>query len=136
MRKNKATQVSTIQEPPVSDPARAEFTPPEAKERRNGGGSDDPNGQEPGNDKVYGIASRDRWAGSDSASLAELHSDSRKIDAGEGSEEEEEEEEEEETSASDLTVAELKAALDEAKVEYETGAKKADLVALYEANIG
>lgn len=45
-----------------------------------------------------------------------------------------EEEEEEGTNASDLTVAQLKEALDDAGVEYENSAKKADLVALYEEN--
>lgn len=35
----------------------------------------------------------------------------------------------------DLSVAELKAKLDEAGVEYKASAKKAELVALYEANI-
>lgn len=43
-------------------------------------------------------------------------------------------EEEEEEDASDLTVAQLKEALDTAKIEYPANAKKADLVKLYEDN--
>lgn len=40
----------------------------------------------------------------------------------------------EDHSASDLTVAELKSALDEADIEYSNNAKKEELVALYEEN--
>lgn len=123
----KAKQIKNIQAPPVNDPARAEYTPPEAKSRGNGGGDEDPNSQPPSKDRVYGVASRDRWPGS--ADVSENLRDSRKI---EGSDTGSEEEEEEETSGADLTVAELKAALDEAGVEYEANAKKADLVVLYD----
>lgn len=48
--------------------------------------------------------------------------------------EEEEQEEEEETSTSDLTVAQLKEALDAAEIAYPSDARKADLVELYDAN--
>lgn len=126
-------QVTNLQDPPVVDKGRAPYTPPEAKERGNGGGAD-PNAEPPGKDRVYGVASRARWPGSDSESLHEQHTDSRTVDNGGESEEEEEEEEEEQTSAEDLSVAELKAALDEAKVTYAGNAKKADLVKLYNDN--
>ena len=43
-----------------------------------------------------------------------------------------EDEEEDEGGAASMTVAELKLALDDAEVEYDKNAKKADLVALFE----
>jgi hypothetical protein len=125
-------QFTSVQEPPVKDSGRAPKADPMAKERsteRNNGGGDDPNAQPTERDRVYGVASRDRWAGG--ADISELHRESRQIEGADVGGEEEEEEEEE-ASASDLTVAELKAALDEAEVEYDKNAKKADLVALYE----
>ena len=127
----KAKQIKNIQAPPVNDPARAEYTPPEAKSRGNGGGDEDPNSQPPSKDRVYGVASRDRWPGS--ADVSENLRDSRKIEGSDTGSEEEEEEEEAEGGAA-LTVAELKAALDEAEIEYDKSAKKADLVELYDAN--
>lgn len=135
MAKAKKNQVSSIKEPPVKDAGRAPKADPLAKERsteRNNGAGDDPNAQPTERDRVYGVASRDRWAGGED--IAELHRESRQI---EGAEVSEEEEEEEEASAADLTVAELKEALDGAEVEYDKNAKKADLVALYEEhNLG
>lgn len=127
-RKNRE-QLTNIQAPPVDDPGRAEYTPPNAKARNNGGDTD-PNAQPPGKDRVYGVASRDRWPGSDSDALAEQHRDSRTIDSGG-----EQEEEEEAGTSADLTVDELKAALDEAGVEYPASAKKAKLVELYDAHV-
>lgn len=132
MARQKSQQFTNIQAPPVDDPGRAEYTPPEAKARRNGGEVEDPNGQPPGKDRVYGVASRDRWPGGDSAALHQQHKESRQIASGE--EEEEEEEEEEQTSA-DMTVPELKAALAKANVEIPAGAKKPDLVALYDEHV-
>lgn len=125
-------QFTSVKEPPVHDAGRAPKSDPLAKERsteRNNGGGDDPNAQPTEKDRVYGVASRDRWGGSED--ISELHRESRQIE-GAAADEEEEEEEEEETSASDLTVAQLKEALDAAEVEYDKNAKKADLVALYE----
>lgn len=40
----------------------------------------------------------------------------------------------ENSTASDMTVAELKSTLDDMGVDYEKGLKKSDLVTLYEAN--
>jgi len=125
-RKNRE-QLTNLQDPPVHDPARAEYTPPEAKARNNGGG--DPNAKPPGNDRVFGVASRARWPGSDSDALAEQHRDSRSIDSGE------QDEEQNTGTSADLTVDELKAALDEAGVEYPASAKKAKLVELYDAHV-
>lgn len=137
MARQKPQQFTNIQDPPVSDPARADYTPPEAKARRNGGG-EAPNGQPPGKDRVYGVASRDRWPGSDSAALRQQHKESRALAGDEGGEEEEEEEaESEERTSADLTVAELKAALDaqDPPIEYPAGAKKPQLVALYDEHV-
>jgi hypothetical protein len=69
-------------------------------------------------------------------SLKEQLAASRRINdniAGVVREEEEEQEEEEEEGIvpENMTVAELKAALDEAGVEYKSDDKKADLVQLY-----
>ena len=70
--------------------------------------------------------------------LKDLLRASRKIDDNmngfdrEAAAQETEEEEEEEASTEDLTVAQLKEALDAAKVEYAKDARKADLVALYD----
>lgn len=132
MAKKKTPQVDVTAAPPVNDPKRAEYTPPEAKLRRAYRGEEQPNEESAKKDHVYGIASRARWGGD--TDISELHRDSRAVDGepNSGGSTEEEEEEEEESSASDLTVAELKAALDEAEVEYDKNAKKADLVALYE----
>jgi len=121
-------QFTTVKEAPVPDAGRAPYTPDEARERRERHNVD-PNAEPTKEDRVYGVASRARWEGGDD--IAQLHRESRQIEGAEVSEQEEEEEEEE-TSASDLTVAELKAALEEAQVEIPAGAKKADLVALYE----
>ena len=127
-RKNRE-QLTNLQDPPVHDPARAEYTPPEAKARNNGGDTD-PNAQPPGKDRIFGVASRARWPGSDSDALAEQHRDSRSIDNGG-----EQEEEQDTGTSADLTVDELKAALDEAGVEYPASAKKAKLVELYDAHV-
>lgn len=126
-RKNRQ-QINTVEAPPVPDPGRAPYTPPEAKERGNGGGVD-PNAQPPGEDRVWGVASRARWGGADS--VHELNRDSRAIDNGG----QEEEEEEEESAGASLSVAELKEALDEAQVEYKASAKKDELVALYDEHV-
>lgn len=134
-RKNRSPQVDVTAPPPIEDPKRADYTPAEAKDRRLTlrGESKDPNAEEAQKDHIYGIASRQRWGGD--TDIAELHRDSRAIDgepnSGAG---EEEEEEEEETSAADLTVVQLKEALEAAEVEIPNGAKKADLVKLYEDN--
>lgn len=127
----KAKQIVNVEQPPVNDPGRAEYRPVEAKPRGNGG-EVDANSEPTAKDRVYGVASRDRWPGSDDVS--ENLRDSRKIEGSDTGSDEEEEEEESEGGAS-LTVAELKAALDDANVEYPAGAKKADLVELYDANI-
>lgn len=133
-KNQKSPVVDATRDPPVNDPQRAEYKPAEAKSSRLR--TRDANSEEPKEDHVYGIASRARW-GNDTP-LAEMHRDSRILEGQsvpEGStsqETEEEEEEEEETSASDLTVAQLKEALEAAEVEIPAGAKKADLVALYE----
>lgn len=74
-------QVTSIQAPPVEDPGRAPTTPPEAKTKGRTA-RPDPNSEPQGEDRVYGIESRDRWADSDSATLSEMHKDSRAIDAG------------------------------------------------------
>lgn len=129
----KAKQIKNIQAPPVSDPARAPYTPPEAKSRGNGGGN--PNAEHVPTDKVYGVASRDRWPGS--SDVSQQLRDSRKIEGSDTSSEDEDEDEEyseEDTGGAALTVAELKAALDEAEIEYDKSAKKAELVELYDTN--
>lgn len=128
MGKSHNPQMNVTEDPPVNDPKRAEHTPAEAKKPRLRGR--DANAEERKEDHVYGIASRQRWGDSD---IAQLHRDSRAID-GEPSATagEREEEEEEESDASDLTVAQLREALEAAEVEIPVGAKKADLVALYE----
>ena len=71
--------------------------------------------------------------------LKDLLKSSRKIndnlngyDRAAATQETEEEEEEEEASTEDLTVAQLKEALDAANVTYAKDARKADLVALYD----
>lgn len=123
-------QMDVTEDPPVRDPMRADYTPDEAKQPRMRGR--DANAEERKEDHVYGIASRQRWGDSD---IAQLHRDSRTVDGEPNSgaaTSEEEEEEEEETTASDLTVAQLREALEEAEVEIPANAKKADLVALYE----
>lgn len=121
-------QMDVTEDPPVNDPMRAERTPAEAKKPRLRGR--DANSEERKEDHVYGIASRQRWGDSD---IAQMHRDSRAVDgepnSGAGGEQEEEEEE---NDASDLTVAQLREALEAAEVEIPAGAKKADLVALYE----
>lgn len=128
----KAKKFTTVKAAPVPDEARAPYKPAEARERREQHNVD-PNAEPAKEDRVYGVASRARWEGG--SDIAQLHRESRQIEGAEVSEEEEEEEEE--TSANDLTVAELKAALEEAQVEIPAGAKKADLVALYEEhNLG
>lgn len=132
-KNQKSPVVDATRDPPVNDPQRAEYKPAEAKSSRLR--TRDANSEEPKEDHVYGIASRARW-GSDTP-LAEMHRDSRILEGqsvpeGSISQENEEEEEEEESSASDLTVAQLKEALEAAEVEIPAGAKKADLVALYE----
>lgn len=124
----KSPQVSAVAPPPVNDPMRAEYTPAEAKSPRRR--DRDANAEERKEDHVYGIASRQRWGGD--TDVAQLHRDSMAIDSGKSGQEEEEEEEEEESSASDLTVAQLKEALEAAEVEIPANAKKAELVALYE----
>lgn len=130
MAKAKNKQFSTVKEAPVPDEGRAPYTPDEAKPRREHHNVD-PNAEPAKEDRVYGVASRARWNGGED--ITELHRESRQIEGAEGAEAGGEEEEEEEgSSASDLTVAELKAALEEAEVEIPAGAKKADLVALYE----
>lgn len=76
-----ATTVTTVEEPPHPDPDRAPQVDPLAKlrraERGNGGG-EDPNGETPKEDKVYSIASRDRWAGSDP--IHELNAEGEEIE--------------------------------------------------------
>lgn len=137
MAKKKTPQVDVTAPPPVNDPKRAEYTPPEAKLRRADRGEEQPNEENAKKDHVYGIASRARWGGD--SDVTELHRESRAIEgaANSGGSEEEEEEEEETSSAEDLTVAQLKEALEAAEVEIPAGAKKADLVALYEEhNLG
>lgn len=127
---NKQTQFDATAAPPVDDSARAEYKPENAKVRR--ADVRDANAEERKEDHLYGIASRARWGSQD---IAELHRDTLAIEgsaAASRTSTEEEEEEEEETDANDLTVAQLKEALDEAEVEYAKDAKKADLVALYE----
>ena len=68
-------------------------------------------------------------------SMRELLNQQKRIQANiDGVEFQEAEEEEEETiDPESMTVAELKAALDEAGVAYESSAKKADLVEAYSA---
>ena len=131
----KNPQVDATRKPPVNDPERAEYKPDEAKSPRLR--TRDANSEEPKEDHVYGIASRARW-GNDTP-LAEMHRDSRVLEGqsvpeGTTSQETEEEEEEEDNSAASLTKAQLKEALDAAKVEYDPKANKDALVELYEAN--
>lgn len=76
-----ATSMTTVEEPPVPDPDRAPQADPRMKlrraERGNGAG-EDPNAVPPGEDKIYGIASRDRWAGA--GEVSELNNDAADID--------------------------------------------------------
>lgn len=74
-------QVSAVQAPPVEDPGRAPYVPAEAKTKSRTA-RPDPNSEPQGEDRVYGIESRDRWADADSGTLTEMHTDSRAIDAG------------------------------------------------------
>lgn len=126
MSRNKRNeQVTNIQEPPVKDPGRAPYKPAEAKARRNGGGAEDPNGQPQGEDRVYGVESRDRWPGA--GSVAEQHADSRAIDNGEGGDGGE-------GGYDDWTVDQLKTELENRGVEFKASAKKAELIEALEAN--
>lgn len=85
-------------------------------------------------------ADKARWPGygADNTDTATLLNEQRTIEGktgmSAGGPAQETEEEEEEESASDMTVAQLKEALDAAKVEYPASAKKADLVQLFEDN--
>ena len=120
-------QITAIEEPPVNDPGRKPRTDIARKERRaERNKSEDPNAQEPGKDRVWGVASRDRWPDSSAEINEERNTTSSEDDGGE---------EEEATGGAALTVAQLKEALDGAGVEYASNAKKADLVELYDANI-
>lgn len=127
MTRKTPQQFTTVQDAPIADEGREPYTPAEAKTKRRTA-RPDPNGGSRGEDRVYGIESRARWGNPD---IAELHHDTRVI---EGSASASEEEEEEGTDSSQLTVSQLKDALDAAKVEYPANAKKADLVKLYDEN--
>jgi len=128
---NQKNQLYVTVDPPVHDPARAAYTPAEVKKPRLRGRDANANAEERREDHVYSVASRARWAEAD---ISQLHRDSRQLEGAinASGEQEEEEEEEEEFSASDLTVAQLREALEAAGVEIPVGAKKADLVELYE----
>lgn len=131
-RKNDTPQLSIDTSAPVTDPGRAPTAPPEAKERQDE--KEDPNAEPRAKDRVYDISSRARWGGTNASNLTEMQADAKRVESGET---EEEEEEEEEADASQLTVPQLKEALDAAEVEYAAGAKKPALVALYnEHNLG
>lgn len=132
-KSNKAPQLSTSAEPPVNDPDREEYTPKEAKTKRLSVRGQDPNATRATEDKVYGIASRARWPSND---VSELHRDSMAIDgvetnSGQSATASTSTENEDTIEPEKLTVAELKAALDEAGVEYTAEDRKADLVKLY-----
>ena len=130
MTRKTTQQFTTVQDAPVVDEGREAYTPDEAKTKRRTA-RPDPNGEPRGEDRVYGVESRARWGNPD---IAELHHDTRVIEGTASPSEEEEEEEEEETDSSQLTVPQLKEALDDAKVAYPANAKKADLVKLYDEN--
>lgn len=122
MARNRKTleQITAIEEPPVPDPARKEVADPKAKERRANAARG--NDEAPNPDKLWTVASRDRWPDNTDkpADAAPVNDDG---------------EEEEGTGGASLTKAQLQDALDDAGVEYPAGAKKADLVELYDANI-
>lgn len=127
MARNRKTlsQITAIEEPPVPDPARKEVADPKAKARRaNGGGAEDPNAQPPGKDKVWGVASRDRWPDNSVNPNEDATTASEDDDGDDG----------EEQGGAALTKAELKAALDERGIEYNASASKAELVALYDGD--
>lgn len=126
MTRKTTQQFTTVQDAPVEDAGREAYTPDEAKTKRRTA-KPDANAEPQGEDRVYGIESRKRWASPD---IAELHHDTRVIEGT--AEASEQEEEEEETDSSSLTVPQLKEALDAAGVDYPANAKKADLVALYD----
>lgn len=126
-------KLSTSANPPVSDSARKDRTPPEAKTKRLSVRGQDPNADRSKEDKVYGIASRARWPSND---VTELHRDSMAIDGTEVNSSQTNagstSSENDETIEPDkLTKDQLKSALDEAGVEYSTSANKAELVQLY-----
>lgn len=132
-KSNKATQLSTSAKPPVVDPDREEYTPKEAKVKRLSVRGQDPNATRATEDKVYGIASRARWPSND---VSELHRDSMAIDGVETNSTQSASgststENDDTVEPEKMTVAELKAALDEAGIEYSSDDKKADLVVLY-----
>ena len=132
-KSNKAPQLSTSAKPPVVDPDRAPYTPDEAKTKRLSVRGGDPNATRATEDKVYGIASRARWPSND---VSELHRDSMAIDGvetnGSQSSTASTSTENDDTIEPDkLTKDQLKAALDEAGVEYNASANKAELVQLY-----
>src|SRR5690606_32076568 len=92
---------------------------------------------EPKTDTIRRQADKARWPGygADNTDTATLLHEQRTIEGKTKlSSGVQTEEEEEESHASALTVAQLKEALDAAKIEHPAGAKKADLVKLYEDN--
>lgn len=126
-RKSKNEKLSVVAEPPVNDPKRAEYSPPEAKERRR---NRDPNAEEPRKDHVFSVASRARWGGD--SDVSEQNRVSMQLDGTNANRGEEEGEGDGETvEPAKMKVDELKEALDEAGVEYGADAKKAELVQLY-----
>lgn len=120
------SKISTIEAPPVDDPKRAEYTPPEAKDRRLTMRGQNPNEAER-KDHVYGIASRDRWA---EGNVTQQHRESMSLDGtvtngGEG------EDSGETIEPAKMKKAELQEALREAGVAFETDDNKDRLVQLY-----
>lgn len=74
-------EVSTVQEPPAPDPDRAEYTPDEAKDRKNRGDQPNPNDVPRQEDKIYDIASRDRWANESNEDHHQRQVDARDAEA-------------------------------------------------------
>jgi hypothetical protein len=118
--KGKGTQNTT---PPPSNPAPIPRSEPRDEK------------DEPTKDTLRLQKDKARWPGygADKTDTATLLAEQRTIE-GKGKLSSGAQSEEEEEDASDLTVAQLKEALDAAKVEYPANAKKADLVKLYEDN--
>jgi len=121
----KTKHFKAIEAPPIHDPAREDTTPKEAKNRVSA--PVNRNDEEPGVDRHFSVASRDRWPDSN---IAELNRDAMDID-GSIALRHKAQDDGETVEPGKLKVAELREALDAAGVDYETDANKARLVELY-----
>lgn len=131
------TQLSTSAPAPVKDGKRKNVQPPESKERRVRYRGEDANAEPRKEDHIYGVESRARWP---SNNIQELHRDSMAIDgtaAADGSTpgDASTSKDNDTIVPEEMTVADLKGALDAAGVEYTKDDRKPDLVAKYTAHL-